>query len=1072
MKMNCSYCAHDNVKGAKFCTACGTNLSFLHRMAAVEGSDRISFWGGERRYVTVLFAKLLGIDTLLLRTPAPEVFIFVRNWCEELEEIVFRFSGISDTIFTEARTLGIFGAPKTHMDDPANAVQSALKIRERWETMKGVPENTYLRIGISSGLVFFGKIQSEISPFTVIGDTVNIASRVEEIAAPNQILISERTYSHLKGLFDAELIPSQRIRGREGLIEIFEVRGVREKPEAKEPEEVPLIGRDKEMSQIKAAVESLMARGSKLLSVAGEIGTGKTKIKEELKRWIASKRNIQYFEADCVSLGHQVPYHSFVRFLKNFFYIAETDTPKAAFEKVERRVKGLWLEQENALPILAHLLSIESAEPGGPAVKNQDSMTEQIYAVIMNLLNKSAHSSALVVCFEDFHLIDPASSKLLTYLATELAERPILFLLLHHPEYGLKVKSPNQESIRLAGLTPNAIVDYVKSILKTDFLNEELINFITYSTGGNPLLIRELIKYCRHQRAIHQEDSVWYFDKTKIEKFVPHSIYEALMSGLDTLPEKVRLIIDCASVVGQAFNHRVLVGIAELGDIGGELGELIEMGYFQLSKSGDDPEYVFRNTLMKDVTYNTLPLKKRKELHAKVGKLIENYYKDRIGEFYEQLAYQFFRADEFHHALDYFKLAGDKAKTLYASDSAVFCYDKVKEIVDLVGLRDEKYHELRLDTALCLCDVYELMSEYDKMLVEAKGGLELLGRGKAARRESLFLERFGLSYIYLGRLKDAFESLNSALEINKVNNYRDLLTITYADLGLLNAKEQNYEMAIYYYNLGYNIALEGEDMKGTMKCLINLALLHKELGNYQLALDYLKNALAFAVGHKSKRDEVLVKNHLGELYAALGDTNKAGRWFKEAFELASEISFIEMIIVASANTSQLNIVRDNREQLRHWLSFIEIKEVLGLSKETERRVELTKVYVVLALGWEDEAKEKAGALIEKCRAFADKKNELLANLLLASVDKKGIGFARNALVLAEQVSIPEFLWRSQYAIGKALLENNQSDSAFDFFRRAYFVMNDLKERLREDSLRETFTSQVEYQYLAGILEEK
>ncbi|MEO0226276.1 MAG: tetratricopeptide repeat protein, partial [candidate division WOR-3 bacterium] len=534
----------------------------------------------------------------------------------------------------------------------------------------------------------------------------------------------------------------------------------------------------------------------------------------------------------------------------------------------------------------------------------------------------------------------------------------------------------------------------------------------------------------------------------------------------------MRVVVDYASVVGQTFNLKVISRLCDLGAIDEEISDLVEMGYFLQTRPGDDPEYVFRNTLLKDVTYNALPLKKRKEIHQKTAQIIETTYRDRLQEFYELLAFHFLRADDFYKAINYYKLAGDKAKALFANDCALFSYSKVNEIMDLLSLRDEKYLELRLETSYNISEIYELIGEYDKMMAEAKSALEIIASRKDPRREAQFRELIGLSYIYLNRLKDAFENLNAALEINKSNNFLDLISSVYVDLGLLNDEEQNYEMAVYYYNLGYRVALDRDDSQATIKCLINLARLHKELGNYQLAIDYLKNALAYAVSHKNRRDEVLVKNYLGEVYLTIGDTNKANRYFKEAFTLASEISFIDMIITASANLSLINALLDNREPLRDWITYIDNRLNLGLSKETEITAELVRIYVILKLGWEDEASEKLRDLIEKCRSFGHKKAEVMSNLLMTQIDRKSINWARNALVLAEDINLPEYLWRSQYAMGQVLMVNGQSEAALDFFRKAYFILDDLKERLRDENLRQSFLSQPEYRHLTEILEEK
>ncbi len=1071
-KMKCAYCSHLNVKGSKYCGVCGVNLSYYHHQAVVESSDRTTFWGGERRYVTVLFIKLMGIESMVLKTSIQNAFIFLRKWFEEIEEVIFRFGGINDAIFTESRTLGIFGAPKTHMDDPIKAVQGALKIKERWLSSDDVPENIYLRVGINSGLVFFGKIHSMISPFTVIGDTVNVASRIEEIALPNQILVSENTHNHLKGLFVTELIPSQRIRGREGLMEIFEIKDLREGASAKGTEEIPLIGRDKEIAQLKSAVESLMPRGSKLVSVAGEIGTGKTRLKEELGSWLATKRNILYYEADCIALGHQVPYHSFVRFLKNFFGVTETDTPIQIHEKILKKLKSIGVEEDNILPIVEHFLSVDKTELASLAKLDPETYKEQVYAAIRKILQRSTQTSALIICFEDFHLIDPSSLQLLTYLVTELTERPILFLLLHHPEGVAKMKMSNQEEIRLGGLNTNAIHEYVKKILATNFLSNELASFVEYSTGGNPLFIRELIQFCKHKRAIYYDDGAWHFNKSRVERDFPHSIYEALMEGLDTLDDKKRLIVDYASVIGQAFNYRVLTQITNLKDIELDLKDLCNMGHFLQAKAGSDPEYVFRHTLLKDVAYNTLPLKRRKELHKAVGQVIEGLYSEKIPEFYEQLAFQFYHSEDFYKAIDYYKLAGDKAKILFANDNAIYCYNKIKEIMELLVIKEDKYHDLRVDTLFNLCDVYELVSDYEKMLSEAKIGLEQVRQERNFEKEAAFLEKLSLSCVYLGRYKDANESLAAALDISKAKNFFDLLASIYADLGYLNAKELNYEMSIFHYNLGYNIALEHKNMRGVMKCLLNLSMLHKDLGNYQLTLDYLKNALAFSISNKSRRDEVAVKNYLGEIYLMLGDYAKANRWLREAFDFAGEISFMEMIVVTAMNICQLNIALDNREKIRQWLEFLEAKEIFGISKEAGRWVELTKASVVKSLGWEDEARDKISDLIEKCQAARDKKIEVQANLLMAAIDLKSIHWARNGLQLAEEINLPWLIWRSYYAMGRSLLENNQKDAALDMFQRAQFIVNDLKERIREEELRNSFTNLPEIRYLFAALEAK
>jgi class 3 adenylate cyclase len=1026
---------------AKYCPKCGTRLKLETKPNVV--SDRLKFLGGELRLLSVFFVNFTGLDRLLGQPGYLNVMIYIRESLNEMEKIIKSYDGTANQIVPDTRLLGIFGAPKAHLDDNLRTIRCVLEIRKWWLKKKAenrVLENVDIAIGVNTGRAFFGYVLEESTFLTVIGDTINTASRLADICPANEIVISESTYQKTQDRLDATHQGERSVKGKSLKINIYLVKGLKE-DRSTPHQKFPIFGRETELAQLMASAQSIKNNKMTFVIIGGQMGIGKSRLKEEFERSLTEDPTFDHYETHC-SMEIQSAYYPFKLLLRKIFEINDYD-PK---EKINQKIDDSYSRSDRPLVEargVKHLLLTDLRRLRSDELQN---INEEIFEAVLSLCRRRAQIKPLVIIFEEFHRADPMSRDLVRYLVTELGTLPVMFLMVNVArEFLANFPIPIEE----INLTPLAIKDaaqLIKYILTE--VDERLIEFVYRAAGGNPLFTIETIRNTRRTKLIKEVSGRWTMEKEQKLPFLD-DLYSVVMSTIDSLPLDYRLIIDYASVIGYSFNARILNGLLERPNLFDQLGYLVNEGYIVPSSDGqEEHQYVFRHNLLKDAAYTVLPVRKRKEIHQQTASLYEMVYIDQLANYYEEIGHHYLTCENFKKAADFFRLAGDKAKNLFALDQAFYFYDEVMRIGK--EAKDQVASDVTLDVLMNLIDLYEVTSDIPKMEKTAERGRDLSRQEKNRESELLFLERFGYALILLSKFPEAEEILLIALEAAGIEK-PGLTAAIYEDLGLLYAQRYEYEKSVLNHNLSWNTTRTHKLRDNEIFCLINLAGLHQQLGNYEQALDYLGYGLENLIARDNLRRQVQFKHLIAEIQLTLWNIDRAERMLEETRTAAEASGLVETYIKASLNLSVLNAMRNDGTRASGDLAGADKKIPFFTRENLMLDINLKKAFVYFYLN-DPRSADFASNVLRTAQKFGRKDIEYHCYSLLAQLTPdRDVEYARSALELAEAIKLLPLIANAMFLQSQIIRKRGDEDKALYYGIKALHLYDEIKSRLNSEN---------------------
>ncbi|HTD27497.1 MAG TPA: adenylate/guanylate cyclase domain-containing protein, partial [Candidatus Elarobacter sp.] len=480
--MRCTACGTELIAGKKFCHACGARAALSCRGCGATVSPDFRFCpdcgleigsagvhdapppatddplarlsrhipegladkirsaqtiAGERKQVTVLFCDLAGSTAIAERLDPEEYHDLLDEYLELAFREIYRVEGIVNQIAGDG-LMALFGAPVAHEDAPQRALRAALAIDEALgrlnERLRGRGLELRARIGIHTGPVVVGTVGNDLKmDYTAIGDTTNLAARLESLAAPGTILASEATYRLVRGFFQVRPTGPLVVKGKSEPVAAYEILGesAAATPMAIAAERglTPLVGRDEELAQLQACFRRLEGSQAQVVAVVGDAGLGKSRLLYEFRRRLEGEPVI-FFEGRCSALA--APYFPFINMLKHYFGLVRGDTADAACAKIAAKVGDHSAERvEREYPALGRLLGMRAGTAGESAP--EELKRETFDAVTRLLLGKSQYAP-VVVMLEDLHWIDDASRELLETLVARLAGARVMVLVTHRPD--------------------------------------------------------------------------------------------------------------------------------------------------------------------------------------------------------------------------------------------------------------------------------------------------------------------------------------------------------------------------------------------------------------------------------------------------------------------------------------------------------------------------------------------------------------------------------------------------------------------------------------------------------------
>jgi class 3 adenylate cyclase/tetratricopeptide (TPR) repeat protein len=649
---------------------------------------------GEHRNVTVLFADAVGSTPLAEQLGEEGMYSFMREALTRMTEAVHRYEGYIAS-FTGDGVMALFGAPIAHEDSARRAVAAALRMQASLEEYGSEMTERHdvacrFRVGLNTGPVVVGTVTDDLQMnFTAIGDTANLAARMEQVADPGSVFISEPTHGIVGDFFDCEPLGELAVKGKSQPVLAWRVLG--EKPlrtrleVATERGLSRFVGRDDELAALDGYLERARRGAGQVVLVSGEAGIGKSRLLLELRRRVGGE-DIAWIEGHCISYGANTPYLPVVDLLKSTAGIQDDDSDAEVAKRVDELVAAWEGSAQGAAPYLKVILS---ADPGDDVVATMDPQERRV-EVLQALRTFVLQQSAIrphVIVVEDLHWADEMSREALAILAEAVPSAPVLLLLTYRPGYIHPLgERGHPTSLTLGHLGHEDGMALAEGVLHGRTLPADLQRLIAGKAEGNPFYIEEVTKALVETGIMARTNGSYTLARPFEEVHIPDNLQEVVLSRIDRLEREAKQAIQLASVIGREFRARLLERISDLeAKLSEVLTELQTLELIYQKALFPELAYMFKHALTQDVAYGTLLVERRRRLHRLVGAAVEELYPDRLAEHYETLAHHYWEGQDWQKALDYLTKAGDKATAAYATHDALRHYARALEVCEVLG---------------------------------------------------------------------------------------------------------------------------------------------------------------------------------------------------------------------------------------------------------------------------------------------------------------------------------------------------------------------------------------------------
>jgi len=909
LELACPECGKVNPVGSRFCNGCGQDLRASKENLAADYAQPQSYTPkhladkiltsrssieGERKLVTILFADVANFTSLSEKLDPEEVHQIMDGCFKILMDEIHNYEGTINQ-FTGDGVMALFGAPLAHEDHAQRACYASLSIQKGLSAYgEKVKKETGLdfrmRIGLNSGQVIVGSIGDDLRmDYTAIGDTTNLASRMQSLAGPGSILVSRNTKRLASLFFEFKPLGHLRVKGKSQLQEAFELIKASEittRIEASAAKGLTrFVGRKNPMTAMMEAYDKAKEGSGQVVGMVGEAGVGKSRLLLEFRNRV-TQDELNYLEGRCIHYGSAMPYLPILDILKSYFEIEEGDREFVIRKKLEEKVLQLHGAFKKELPAFQDLLSLKVEEPEYQTLEPK-SKKERAFEAIRNLLIRESERKTTVLAVDDLHWIDKTSEAFLDYLIGWLANSRVLLILLYRPEYTHQWGSKSYYThIGLDQLSMKSSAELVQSILEDGEVVPELRELILNRAAGNPLFMEELTHGLLENGSIRREHHQYVLARKVSEIEVPDTIQGIIAARIDRVEDNLKRIMQVASVIGREFAYRILqtiMGMRE--DLKSSLLNLQGLEFIYEKRLFPELEYIFKHALTQEVAYNSLLLNRRKEIHEKIGNAIEELYPDRLGECYELLAYHYMRSDNKEKAVGYLILACEKAVRVSAMEDAMAYFEEAMKLLDTLPETDlNRQRRISLVTNqgtvfLLLFKVqeyYDLLKRYETMAIDL-GNKGLLGAFYAGK---------GWCEWWFGYFDQSVQSASKAAELCEATGEAERAGGAYELLQWNHVCKGNFHQAIVLKEDTDRMMEQQFNLRTSVYAFCAASWAYTFLGRWDEAVEEGQEALRVAERFSDGGLVSFAATSISMAYCSKGDMVQAIRYAELAVEKA------------------------------------------------------------------------------------------------------------------------------------------------------------------------------------------
>jgi len=706
IEQRCPACGNASTAGARYCKKCGHRFGADSEPLRPDGvTARAAGFGvrvapeasaaetaeGERKTVTALFADIKGSMDLLEELDPEEARAIFDPALSLMMEAVHRYGGYvvqstGDGIFA------LFGAPVAHEDHPQRALYAGLRMQgdlKRYsDTLRARGQAPVsMRVGVNTGEVVVRTLQTDAThtEYTPIGHSTSLAARLQTLAAPGSIAISDTVRKFVEGYFTLKSLGPARSKGVSEPVPVFEVTGLgplrTRLQRAVGRGLTKFVGRQRELEALRQATEQAKTGHGQLAAVVGEAGVGKSRLFYEFKA--SAQSGCLVLETFSVSHGKASAYLPVIELLHGYFRIAPDDDARTRREKVTGRVLALDRTLEDALPYLFRLLGLsEGADP--LAQMDAQLRRQRTLEAIKRLVLRESVNQPLLMLVEDLHWIDTETQALLNLLADALGTARVLLLVNYRPEYTHSWGSKTYYTqVRLDPLGRESAAEMLAALLgpssplpdqgegKGEGLGP-LTRRIIEQTEGNPFFMEEIVQSLFETGALVRNGAV-RLTQPLGALTLPATVQGMLGERIDRLPPEQKELLQTLAVLGKEFAFSLVRAVTGRSDedLNRLLGELQLAEFIYEQPAAGDVAYTFKHALTQEVAYHSVLSERRKRLHERAGAALEALGAGRVQDHLLELARHYSRTDNAAKAVEYLRLAGTQAAARGAYEEGI-----------------------------------------------------------------------------------------------------------------------------------------------------------------------------------------------------------------------------------------------------------------------------------------------------------------------------------------------------------------------------------------------------------------
>jgi len=874
----------------------------------------------ERKRVTVLFADVSGYTALSENLDPEEVVEIMNGLFDAVTQEIHKYNGTVDKYSGDA-VMALFGAPTALENHEEMAVRAALGMQQAIRQFSRQLEKERgfalrMRIGLNTGEVLAGLVGGlRVQNYTVMGDTVNLASRLEHACPVGRVMISAETARPLLNIFDFEPPQQITVKGKSAPVTTYLVVG--EKAERGRVRGIeglfaPMVGREEEFTRLKTLFEQSLTKQQWLATaVIGEAGLGKSRLQREFTAWIThSHSNTQILSGRCYAHTRTSPYAFLAEMMRGLFHI----TPNTPADQILPQLKLILNQISPELPDhelryqIGSVASVLGVSISDDPLQNLDpeQRRDRTFLSLERILLAVSRQQPTLIMVDDLHWADSLSlaflERLIQLTARRLFDTPVMLLVLGRPpeeptlDYGRllqQFKIPPLHTIHLHTLDTTQSNYLINALLSQD-IPEALRELILDHAQGNPLYVEEVLRSLIEDGTLKRDSKTnqWQVTRDIVDVKIPPSVQGIIAARLDRLPHTDKQIAQYAAIIGRVFWQELLKKIAAMPEVEPSL-LLLEIRHLTerlgQSQIADDWEWFFHHTLIQEVAYASVPKAIRRTIHQKVAAALEEELSDKTTFLLPLIANHYEIGEMPEKAIDFLARSGEQAAAQFANEDAISYYTRALNLLE-ASAQNAPLSQEQLEMKFRLLNgrvgIYHISAQREKQNEDLQKMWATAQTLNLQQLKAVTLLSFADYYEATNNYQQAVEYAQKAYAQTRdsTTKVKALTTQAFAHIRM-----GNFEDAQNFVSQAHALAKEHQLVSGIATSLLYQGMIHYFLGDFNLAKQVYEQALHHFRLLKDLQRQVACLNNLVAIYHGLGDIVQAKIYCEEALSIAQTI---------------------------------------------------------------------------------------------------------------------------------------------------------------------------------------